>query len=183
MEPQSPLPLVPPLFPQPTPPQEAPEPPPVLSPSDAPEDEADYAGSDPAHFVAGPTPAPGAPEQVVVPETRAPRPEDELPKPLPGATSADSSAASDRFLNRVMPLAMAEANIFSLCYDAAKQVAQHQAASEMRDAVTIGEAMFQPGSRTPLETAVPQIAIEIYRNVRDEMKHPPKAKKPGKKNP
>ena len=165
---------------QPTPPQEVPEPPPVLNPSDAPEDEADYDGSEAAHLVAGPTPTPGAPEQVEVPLTRAPRPEDELPKPLPGATPGETSAASDEFLNRVMPLAMNEANIFSLCYDAAKQVAQHQAASEMRDSATIGEAMFQPGSRTPLENAVPQIAIELYKNVRDEMKHP-KEKNPGKK--
>jgi len=165
---------------QPLPPQEVPEPPPVLNPSDAPEDEADYTGSDPSHLVAGPTPAPGAPEQIEVPLTRAPRPEDELPKPLPGATPDETSAASDEFLNRVMPLAMAEANIFSLCYDAARIVVQHQMPQEMRDSSAIGEAMFQPGSRTPLETATPQIAIEIYRNVRDGMKHP-KEKKPGKK--
>jgi hypothetical protein len=152
-------------------------------PEDVPADEADFSGNEPAHLVALPPPAPGDPEQVIVPETRAPRPEDELPKPLPGATSVNSSAASDEFLNRIMPLAMNEANIFSLCYDAARTVVQHQMPNEMRDSAAIGEAMFQPGSRTPLETAVPQIAIEIYRNVRDEMKHPPKAKKTGKKNP
>jgi len=152
------------------------------SPADVPADEADYVGSEAAHLVALPTPESGPPQQVAVPATRAPRPEDELPIPPSGATPADTSAFADELLNGLMPLAAREANIFSLCYDAAKQVVIHQAASEMRDAVTIGEAMFQPGIRTPLETAVPQIAIEIYKNVRQEMRDQKKPK-PGKKKP
>ena len=147
-----------------------PEPQPPQSPADIPADEADFDGSDPAHLVALPLPPTGPPKEIVVPATRIPRPEDQLPGAPPGSTPDERSAAAKELIDSITPLAMREANIFSLCYEAAKDVVSHHQADEMRDAVSIGESIFAPGSRTPLEASVPQIAIEIYRNVRQEMR-------------
>jgi hypothetical protein len=146
----------------------------VASPSEALVEEdadVDLSGSEPAHLVALSAPPPGDPQQVVVPPVRELRPEDELPCPLRGSTPQETSDAAAKLIEEVMPLAMREANIFSLCYDAARDIVVRQQVSESRDAVSISEAMFSPGTRTPLETAIPQIAIEIYKNVRTDMAH------------
>jgi hypothetical protein len=90
--------------------------------------------------------------------------------PPPGFNMPESGNAAEAFIVKMSPIVNFEANVFNLCYEAALGVLAHQRPGEMRDAVAIGESLYGAGSRTPLELAVPQIAIEIYRNVRQELR-------------
>lgn len=73
-----------------------------------------------------------------------------------------------------------ETNIFSAVYGAVRNMVAYWGQITPVDSAEAGQAMFGPGVRTPLEQAEPQIAVEVYRQVRENMRADARAaRRPG----
>lgn len=75
----------------------------------------------------------------------------------------------ERLLARAAQTANVEVNLYALCWRLTGEFIKRAEMTAM-DAVAIAEAMWQAGKRTPLEESQPRIALEIYRQVREELR-------------
>jgi len=117
---------------------------------------------------AAPPPAPDSPAQhvsTVQAGVMNPGP------PPPGTAAAQPISAEEQaFANRLDSHVNHELNIFNACYSATKNLVAHHVSREPLDAAEVGAAQFEAGKRTPLELAEPQLAIEVFRQVRHSMR-------------
>lgn len=91
--------------------------------------------------------------------------------PVPGmAPPGPPSAEEVAFMARLTRHVNVEVNIFKVCLDAVHNYVQFRLRTEPPDSAEVGESMFGPGKRTPLENAVPEVAAEVYRQVRLSMR-------------
>lgn len=88
----------------------------------------------------------------------------------PGAVAADVPADVAQFQASVSSHVNAELNILNACYAMTRNFVAVQLRNQPPDSAELGESMFGPGKRTPLEMAEPEIALEVYRQVRLNMR-------------
>ena len=69
-----------------------------------------------------------------------------------------------------------ETNVYNACYGAVHTLVGYLLQSQPQDSAELGASMFGGGQRTPLEMAEPQIALEVYRSVRQQMREDEKAR-------
>lgn len=62
-----------------------------------------------------------------------------------------------------------ELNVYNSCFESTRRMVNILLASMPADSADIGEGQWGPGKRTPLELAEPEIALEVYRQVRGNM--------------
>lgn len=63
-----------------------------------------------------------------------------------------------------------ELNVYFACFQNTRNMVNTIIASTPADSADIGDAQFGPGKRMPIEEAEPYIALEVYRQVRREMR-------------
>jgi hypothetical protein len=63
-----------------------------------------------------------------------------------------------------------ELNIYNNCFRSVRNMVNQIVASTPMDAADLGEAQWSAGKRSPIEQAEPEIALEVYRQVRLEMR-------------
>lgn len=63
-----------------------------------------------------------------------------------------------------------EMNLFATVFRAVRNFVNEKIRSEPPDSAELGQSMFGPGQRTPLEQSEPYIAIEVYREVKRSMR-------------
>lgn len=91
--------------------------------------------------------------------------------PPPGIkASSKPSPEQIAFQQHLDGLVNLEVNIFNTCYGAVRNFVQYRLASEPLDSAELGQSLFGPGQRTPLEQAEPHIAIEVYKAVRQNLR-------------
>lgn len=91
--------------------------------------------------------------------------------PPPGTPEAQSKTADQiAFEERLSNHVNFEVNILNVCYGAVHNFVSMRSAMEPVDSADLGNSMFGPGNRTPIEHAVPQIAIEVYKEVRHALR-------------
>ena len=71
-----------------------------------------------------------------------------------------------------------ELNIYHSCFMSVRKMTADIIASQPLDAADVGSSMEKP-TRSPLEIAEPQIAIEVYRQVRRNMREEERQEKDG----
>lgn len=90
--------------------------------------------------------------------------------PVPGvqapAPVSPEEQAHLRYLDRTVNY---EVNVFRLCHHAVHEMVLLRVREEPPDVAEMGSGMG-PATRTPLELAEPQIAVEVYRQVRASMR-------------
>ena len=69
-----------------------------------------------------------------------------------------------------------ETNVYHACYGAVHNVVNYLIQSQPQDSAELGQSLFGAGVRSPLEQAEPQIAMEVYRQVRENMREDEKAR-------
>ena len=79
-------------------------------------------------------------------------------------------------LSRLINLEM---NIFNSCYVSVKQLVGMHLRQEPADSADLGESMWGPGKRSPLELEEPRIAMEIYKEVRKSMREADRSQNDG----
>lgn len=126
----------------------------------------------PTEFQAKPLPLaepPGAaPREVDVPGSRQLK---EDPAPVPPPDSPAQAAWKER-LNLLINV---ELNVFASCSRSVRNMVNAILAEMPADSADIGEAQFGAGKRTPLEEQEPLIALEVYKQVRRNMREEQKA--------
>lgn len=92
--------------------------------------------------------------------------------PLSGPPQPEENLNPEQlqYQGRVMRHVNRESYIFSLCYETVREFVVHALATQVGDSAELAESMFGGGKRTPLEIAEPQIAIELYKEVRHSMR-------------
>lgn len=87
--------------------------------------------------------------------------------PAPGSEKAEPRSpeqiARDQRLLEAINL---ELGIFDSVLNSVKRMIRDQVSRDPLDSAEIGQGLFGPGVRTPLEQSEPYIAIEVYRQVR-----------------
>jgi len=63
-----------------------------------------------------------------------------------------------------------ELNIYNSCFRSVRNMVNSILATTPQDSADIGEGQWSGGKRTPIENAEPEIALEVYRQVREEMR-------------
>lgn len=63
-----------------------------------------------------------------------------------------------------------ELNVLNMCYAATHNFVNQWLASQPPDSAELAESTFGPGKRTPIETLEPELALEVYRQVRVNMR-------------
>lgn len=63
-----------------------------------------------------------------------------------------------------------ELNIYHSCFQSTRNMVNVLLAGMPADSADIGNAQWGPGKRTPLENSEPEIALEVYRQVKREMR-------------
>jgi hypothetical protein len=63
-----------------------------------------------------------------------------------------------------------ELNIYHACCTSIRNLVNSLLATMPQDSADIGEGQWGPGKRTPLENAEPEIALEVYRQVKAELR-------------
>jgi len=91
--------------------------------------------------------------------------------PPPGTPDAQPKTAEQvAFEERLSNHVNYEVNILNVCYGAVHNFVSMRAAMEPTDSADLGNSMFGPGNRTPVELAVPQLALEVYKEVRQALR-------------
>jgi len=70
------------------------------------------------------------------------------------------------FFGRVDAQVNFEVNVLNMCYTATHNFVQFQQDRNPLDSADIGQATWGAGTRSPIEQAEPQMAVEVYRQVR-----------------
>lgn len=92
-------------------------------------------------------------------------------KRLPGVLDAPpKSAAQLAFEQQLARLINLEVNILNICYGAVHNFVAANLQMQPQDSAELGQSMFGGGVRTPIEQAEPQMAVEVYREVRITMR-------------
>lgn len=94
------------------------------------------------------------------------------PGPAPPGTPTPSSMSPEEqaYANRLDAHVNNELNVFNACYAATKNLVAHHVSISPLDSAEVGAAQWEAGKRTPLEQAEPQLAIEVFRQVRQSMR-------------
>lgn len=87
----------------------------------------------------------------------------------PGA-AVGAPPGQDEFMVRVSGHVNAELNVLHACYQLTKRFVTLQVQQSPADTADVGNPMMGPGQRSPIELAEPQIALEVYRQVRLNMR-------------
>lgn len=93
----------------------------------------------------------------------APLPPGEKPPAPPSA----EEIAFKQSLNAIVNLEM---NVLNICYGAVHNLVAMRLQMEPPDSAELGQSMFGGGVRPPIEIAEPQMAVEVYRQVRESMR-------------
>ncbi len=64
----------------------------------------------------------------------------------------------------------AELNLYYACVESVDRMVSHYMSRQPGDSADIGTSMFEAGKRTPLELAAPNIALEVYRQIRRDQR-------------
>lgn len=96
-----------------------------------------------------------------------PRPPGMAEAPQPTAGEVALIQQIDREINF-------ELNVLNMCYGATHNFVVRWQASQPPDAAEF--AQFDAGKRTPLDLAEPQMALEVYRQVRESLRHAERGK-------
>lgn len=94
----------------------------------------------------------------------------EGPRPPGMAEPPQASAEQLAVLQRIDGEINFELNVLNMCYGATHNFVSTWQRSQPPDSAEIGEAMFGAGKRTPIELAEPEMALEVYRQVRANMR-------------
>lgn len=68
-----------------------------------------------------------------------------------------------------------ELNIYHSCFKSVRNMVNLIVATTPQDSADLGEANWSAGKRSPIEQAEPEIALEVYRQVRQNMREEAKA--------
>jgi hypothetical protein len=108
-----------------------------------------------------PTPA-GAKEEIAV--KASPVQGNAAPEPAP--KSPEQIEWETQLAGRIN----VELNIYNACFHSTRRMVNLIVATTPADSADIGEGQWSGGKRTPVEAAEPEIALEVYRQVRREMR-------------
>lgn len=98
---------------------------------------------------------------------------------LPGAREVQGNPAppppveteeQKQFRERLAGAINLELNIYNSCFRSVRNMVNQIVASTPMDSADLGEAQWSAGKRSPIEQAEPEIALEVYRQVRKEMR-------------
>lgn len=95
-------------------------------------------------------------------------PRDQNAKPDTSYHKAQQILPPDFYEGPVGKLLKEEIQMFDSCYLAVKDMVAFRMRTDRLDAADF--AQWEAGRRSPLEAAEPQIAIEVYRQIREEMR-------------
>jgi hypothetical protein len=121
----------------------------------------------PEEFQAKPLPISEAPA--------APREATEVPggrelKGNPAPTPPPETAEQAEFREQLAQKINLELNIYNNCFLSVRNMVNRIVATTPMDAADLGEAQWSAGRRSPIEAAEPEIALEVYRQVRRNMR-------------
>jgi hypothetical protein len=88
------------------------------------------------------------------------------PAPTPAPETADQAAWRERLADKIN----LELNIYNNCFRSVRNMVNQILATSPADSADIGEGQFSGGKRTPIEESEPEIALEVYRQVRQNMR-------------
>jgi len=89
----------------------------------------------------------------------------------PGMTAPPAKSARQiAFEENLKDVVNLEVNILNICYGAVHELVTRRAAMEPPDSAELGQSLFGPGQRTPIEQSEPAMAVEVYRQVRLTMR-------------
>lgn len=109
-------------------------------------------------------PAPAAPREEIKVDKASPVQGNPAPEPPP--KSPEQVQWETELAGRIN----VELNIYHSCFQSTRRMVNVLLASMPADSADIGEGQWTGGKRTPLENAEPEIALEVYRQVRREMR-------------
>lgn len=98
---------------------------------------------------------------------------------VPGAAEVKGNAAPEpapetpeqvAWRERLAGLINVELNIYNSCFRSTRNMVNEIVATTPQDSADIGEGQWTGGRRTPIEQAEPEIALEVYRQVKEEMR-------------
>jgi hypothetical protein len=108
-------------------------------------------------------PLPVAPQQIDVAGAR----------PVVGSATPEPPVRTPEQLRWEQSLAESinvELNIYHACFQSTRNMVNTIVASQPLDSADIGNATWGKGARTPLEAAEPEIALEVYREIKRQMR-------------
>jgi hypothetical protein len=88
------------------------------------------------------------------------------PAPTPAPETPEQVEWRERLAGKIN----LELNVYNNCFRSVRNMVNQILATSPADSADIGEAQFGGGKRTPIEESEPLIALEVYKQVRKNMR-------------